>query len=161
MDLERAVGGGTRFGGHYVQGHVDCVAEITSVTEGVEGGVRYRFRPVGKGSEGVSKFVVKKGFVCLDGASLTVTEVGRTEGGGEGWFEVMLVEYTRERIVVAKKGVGEKVNLEVDVMGKYVLESVERTVRGVLEGGAGDEIGEVFIERVARRVAEILKAEGK
>src|SRR5690606_7474805 len=80
VDLERAVGGGTRFGGHYVQGHVDCVAEITSVTEGVEGGVRYRFRPVGKGSEGVSKFVVKKGFVCLDGASLTVTEVGRTEG---------------------------------------------------------------------------------
>lgn len=80
-----------------------------------------RFAPRGEGSNGVMRYIVEKGFVCVDGASLTVTKVGGTEGGeGEGWFEVMLVAYTQEKIVTAMKLVGGTVNVEVDLMGKLV-----------------------------------------
>jgi len=80
---------------------------------------RMRFTPKGVGSEGIMRYIVEKGFVCVDGASLTVTKVDG-EGEGGSWFEVMLVAYTQEKIVTAKKGVGETVNVEVDLMGKLV-----------------------------------------
>jgi len=81
---------------------------------------RMRFAPKGVGSEGIMKYIVEKGFVCIDGASLTVTNVGGEDKEGQGWFEVMLVAYTQEKIVTARKGVGETVNMEVDLMGKLV-----------------------------------------
>lgn len=59
-------------------------------------------------------YIVEKGYVTVDGASLTVVAVG------EDWFEVMLVAYTQEKIVTAKKREGELVNVEVDMTGKYI-----------------------------------------
>ena len=131
VNLERAMGGGggtdggpARFGGHYVQGHVDCVAEVLCVQ--MDGDSRrMRFAPKGYGSHGLLRYIVEKGFVCVDGASLTVTAVGggdsgHATGGYEGWFEVMLVAYTQEKIVTAKKDAGESVNIEVDLTGKLI-----------------------------------------
>lgn len=95
VNLERAVSASTRMGGHFVQGHVDTVAEIVSVREDGEARV-IRLRPR---EREVLRYVVEKGYVCLDGASLTVTRVedyidDEKEGGG-GWWEVMLIAYTQ------------------------------------------------------------------
>lgn len=59
-------------------------------------------------------YIVEKGYVTVDGASLTIVAVG------EKWFEVMLVAYTQEKIVTAAKKVGDLVNVEVDMTGKYI-----------------------------------------
>ncbi|KAF8457822.1 riboflavin synthase-like protein [Terfezia claveryi] len=146
VNLERAVGGGVRFGGHYVQGHVDCVAQVVKAEMDGESR-RMRFAPKGLGSEGVMKYIVEKGFVCVDGASLTVTKVGGEGKEGEGWFEVMLVAYTQDKIVTARKGVGETVNVEVDLMGKLV----EKQITVHLEVGAANKAIEAMIERVVER----------
>ena len=118
-------------GGHFVQGHVDTVAEIVSVTPDGNSLVM-RMRPR---DGGVMKYIVEKGYVALDGASLTVTRVedgggggagGEGDKGGEGgWFEIMLVAYTQEKIVTAGKKAGEEVNVEVDMVGKYVEKNVK------------------------------------
>jgi len=78
----------------------------------------FRFRPRDRE---VMKYVVEKGYVTIDGASLTVIAVGGSEEGeDQGWWEVMLVEYTQEKIITAGKQVGEEVNVEVDITGKYI-----------------------------------------
>ena len=100
----------------------------------------------GGGETDVMRYVVEKGYVALDGASLTVTRVG----GGEGrpWFEVMLITYTQEKVVMAKKIPGDEVNVEVDMVGKYV----EKSVRGYLDGMGGD--GEGVLEKMVGRMVE-------
>ncbi|KAK3334948.1 riboflavin synthase alpha chain [Neurospora tetraspora] len=130
VNLERAVRADTRMGGHFVQGHVDTVAEIIKITPDGEA-LTFRFRPKNKE---VLRYVVYKGFIALDGTSLTVTAVddGDEKEGG-GWWEVMLIAYTQERVVVAGKKVGETVNVEVDMTAKYV----EKSLRGYLEGLLG------------------------
>ncbi|MCJ1394671.1 Riboflavin synthase alpha chain [Xylographa bjoerkii] len=144
LNLERAVSASTRMGGHFVQGHVDTVASIVAKTP--DGNAfTYRLQPRDKA---VLKYVVEKGYVTLDGASLTVTRVE----DGEGWFEVMLIAYTQERVVMGEKGVGAEVNVEVDMVGKYV----EKSVRGYFEGREGGEIG-VLEKMVGRIVEERLK----
>ena len=122
----RAVSASTRMGGHFVQGHVDTVAEILSVTPDGNSLV-FRVQPREKE---VLRYVVEKGYVALDGASLTVTKVN----DAEAWWEVMLIAYTQERIVTASKKAGDEVNVEIDIVGKYVEKSVqgyfERTQQG-------------------------------
>ena len=121
VNLERAVSGDVRFGGHFVQGHVDTIASI--IDRRPDGSsVVLRFGPRDRE---VMKYVVEKGYVTIDGASLTVIAVGggSEEGEREGqglWWEVMLVEYTQEKIITARKQVGEEVNVEVDITGKYI-----------------------------------------
>ncbi|MCJ1473731.1 Riboflavin synthase alpha chain [Lambiella insularis] len=142
LNLERAVAASTRMGGHFVQGHVDTVATIVSKTPDGNA-VTYRLAPRDKG---VLRYVVEKGYVTLDGASLTVTGV---RDGGEGWLEVMLIAYTQEKVVMGGKGVGEGVNVEVDMVGKYV----EKSVRGYFEGReGGGEMG--VLERMVGRMVE-------
>lgn len=109
LNLERAVPVGGRLGGHYVQGHVDGVGRI-----------------VGRRREGDSlvvtfstptellRYVVVKGFIAVDGASLTVTE--RVDDR----FSVALVAYTQSAVVLPNKPDGSTVNLEVDIIAKYV-----------------------------------------
>jgi riboflavin synthase len=124
-----------------VQGHVDTVAVIASTRADGEAKV-FRFKL--KDAKTL-RYVVEKGFICVDGASLTVTAVD----DGEGWFEVMLVAYTQSKIVTARKEVGEEVNLEVDQVGKYVEKSVTAWFDGQTNEG---------LERlVARLVDEKLK----
>ena len=116
VNLERAVSAGARMGGHFVQGHVDTTASIVSVTPDGNA-LTFRLRPR---DGGVLRYVVEKGYVAVDGASLTVTKVNDEEG----WWEVMLISYTQEKIVTATKKVGEDVNVEVDQIAKYVEKSV-------------------------------------
>ena len=128
-------------GGHFVQGHVDTVATVVARTPDGNA-VTYRLRPR---DAGVLRYVVEKGYVTLDGASLTVTAVA---DGAAGWFEVMLIAYTQERVVMGGKGVGAEVNVEVDMVGKYV----EKSVRGYFEGREGGEMG--VLERMVGRMVE-------
>ncbi|KAL9600691.1 MAG: hypothetical protein Q9219_003021 [cf. Caloplaca sp. 3 TL-2023] len=142
VNLERAVSATTRMGGHFVQGHVDTVATIVAVREDGEARV-LRLRPR---ERGVLRYVVEKGYVCLDGASLTVTAVEDEEG----WWEVMLIAYTQEKVVTAGKGVGEEVNVEVDMVGKYVEKSVRGYFEGLGDGGGGGGV----LERMVGRIVE-------
>ena len=99
----------TRMGGHFVQGHVDTIAKILSIIPDGEALV-FRLEPRDKT---VLRYVVEKGYVTLDGASLTITKVD----DAAGWWEVMLISYTQEKVVMASKKVGEDVNVEVDQIG--------------------------------------------
>lgn len=123
VNLERALTPSSRMGGHFVQGHVDGTGEIVA------------FRPDGdslwvtvRAPPEILRLLVPKGFVAVDGTSLTVVSVD-DEGG---WFDFMLVRYTQDNIVLPTKKVGDKVNLEADILGKYV----EKLLAGRVEAMA-------------------------
>ncbi|CZT40422.1 probable riboflavin synthase alpha chain [Rhynchosporium secalis] len=138
VNLERAVSASTRMGGHFVQGHVDTVGTILNV-EPDGNALTFRFQPRDKS---VLRYVVEKGYVTLDGASLTVTKVDDEEG----WWEVMLIAYTQEKVVTASKKPGDEVNVEVDQIGKYV----EKAVEGYFSNGSNGEpaILQKMVERI-------------
>jgi len=108
VNLERASEIGGRNSGHFVQGHVDGTGEIINKWVDEDS----LFIKVQTTPE-ILKYVVPKGFIAIDGTSLTVCEVG------DSWFTFMLIEYTQKKIVIPSKPVGGLVNLEVDVLGKY------------------------------------------
>lgn len=119
VNLERALRPTDRMGGHYVQGHVDAVGAIAERRrEGDSLVVR-----IGCPQE-LSRYVVEKGFIAVDGVSLTVT------GRGDGWFAVSLIPFTQRVVTLGDKAVGEKVNLEVDIMAKYVESLLAHRERG-------------------------------
>ena len=142
VNLERAVRADTRMGGHFVQGHVDTTAEIAAMTPDGNA-ITIRFKP---SSKDVLRYVVYKGFIALDGTSLTVTKVD----DGEGWWEVMLISYTQERVVIAQKKVGDTVNVEVDMMAKYA----EKSMIGYLGSqGLSTEGGSIpFLEKIVQNI---------
>ncbi|RAH45426.1 riboflavin synthase [Aspergillus brunneoviolaceus CBS 621.78] len=148
VNLERAVLGETRMGGHFVQGHVDTIAQILSVTPDSNALV-FRFQPR---DQGIMRYIVEKGYVTLDGASLTVTKV---VDGAEGYFEVMLIAYTQEKIVTAAKKPGDYVNVEIDIVGKYVEKSVQAYFAGSAASAGGDF--SMLEKMVSRIVDEKLK----
>lgn len=129
VNLERSVTASTRMGGHFVQGHVDTTATILSVTPDGNSLV-FRLQPKDRN---VLRYIVEKGFIALDGASLTITKVDDEIG----WFEMMLIAYTQEKIVTAKKKPGDLVNVETDMIGKYVEKNVEAYFQGQTGGDAG------------------------
>ncbi|KAF2204795.1 Lumazine-binding protein [Delitschia confertaspora ATCC 74209] len=149
VNLERAVSASTRMGGHFVQGHVDTIATIQSVTPDGNA-LTFRFKPR---DAAVLRYIVEKGYVTIDGASLTVTKV---EDGLDGWWEVMLIAYTQEKVVTATKKPGEAVNVEVDQVGKYV----EKSVVGYFEGTTKGEFA-ILEKMVSKLVDERLKSLGK
>ncbi|KAF1947952.1 Lumazine-binding protein [Clathrospora elynae] len=149
VNLERAVSAETRMGGHFVQGHVDTIATIESVTPDGNA-LTFRFKPR---DPAVLRYIVEKGYVTIDGASLTVTKV---QDSPHGWWEVMLIAYTQEKVVTASKKPGEDVNVEVDQVGKYV----EKSVAGYFEGAANGEFA-ILEKMVAKLVDERLKTLGK
>ncbi|MEA2514368.1 MAG: riboflavin synthase [Thermomicrobiales bacterium] len=109
VNLERSVAAGQRLGGHYVQGHVDGVGRIVGTTgEGPSLIVQIAAPPA------LLCYVVERGYVAVDGASLTVAEL-RPDG-----FDVSLVYHTQQAITLPNKKPGAAVNLEVDVVAKYV-----------------------------------------
>lgn len=114
VNLERAVAAGARMGGHYVQGHVDAVGHILDKHRDGSS-LRVTFSV----PKQLERYVVEKGFIAIDGISLTVTETAA------GRFGVMLVEYTQSAVTLAGKPVGAAVNLEVDVLAKYVERLME------------------------------------
>lgn len=112
LNLERASEIGGRNSGHFVQGHIDGVGEIIDKWED-EDSLFFKVRV----DQELLRYIVPKGFIAVDGTSLTVCEVdSRIE---ESWFTFMLVEYTQKKIIIPKKDVGALLNIEVDVLGKY------------------------------------------
>lgn len=109
VNLERAVRVDARLGGHIVQGHVDGVGRIAQRTPGD----RWEVVRVEIPAE-LARYVVHKGSITLDGVSLTVS------GIGDAWLEVSLIPETLERTTLGTAAVGTPVNVEVDVLAKYV-----------------------------------------
>ena len=106
VNLERSLAVGDRLGGHFVQGHVDGVATLAMVEpDGV-----YRFRA---GAE-LTAMMIPKGSVTLDGVSLTLVEVAAD------CFTVSLIPYTLETTTLGRKKIGDRLNVETDILGKWV-----------------------------------------
>jgi riboflavin synthase len=114
VDLERPLPATGRFDGHIVQGHVDGVGTVAAlITEGEA--VRMRITV----PERLARYVVEKGSIAVDGVSLTVTAVS------EGWFEIVLIPHTLAVTVLGDRNPGDRVNLEVDILAKYVERLIE------------------------------------
>ena len=109
VNLERPMSSNGRFGGHIVQGHVDGTGRVLSVVaEGEARNIKF------EAEDSIMRYVVEKGFVAVDGTSLTVVDCDyRT-------FSVTIVPYTWENTVFGFRKPGDMVNLEVDIIAKYV-----------------------------------------
>jgi riboflavin synthase len=114
VNLERSVRLADRMGGHLVQGHVDATATIISRTPG-ERWDQVRITLPGA----IARYVVEKGSIAVDGISLTVSAL-TPPGAADGWFEVSLIPETLKRTTLGTRQPGDTVNLEVDVIAKYV-----------------------------------------
>ncbi|MBR2283400.1 MAG: riboflavin synthase [Ruminococcus sp.] len=109
VDLERAMAAGGRFGGHIVSGHIDGVGTITDVkNDGIAVWYTIAAKP------GIMRYIVEKGSVAIDGISLTVAKVT------DGDFSVSVIPHTAANTVLSSKKPGDSVNLENDIIGKYV-----------------------------------------
>jgi len=119
INLERSLTPTSRIGGHFVQGHIDGVGTITG------------FRPdedalwvtVAAPAQ-LMRYIVPKGFIALDGVSLTVVDVT------DDSFTVTLIAYTQQYITLPRQQIGYKVNIEVDVLGKYVEKFISQRLAG-------------------------------
>ena len=120
VNLERALRVGDRLGGHFVQGHVDGIGRILALTPEQEALLMRVSAPAG-----IMRYVVEKGFIAVDGVSLTV--IARDAGS----FTVSLVGYTREHTNLGMKRTGDPVNLEADIIAKYVEQLTGSSRTGV------------------------------
>jgi len=121
VNLERAMASGDRFGGHMVQGHVDGVGKVLGVRSEGEAEIWEFGAP-----EVVLRYCVEKGGICVDGISLTIVTVG------EGSFTVSILPQTRANTNLGVLREGDWVNLEADVIGKYVERLLEPRMLGKL-----------------------------
>lgn len=109
VNLERAMAADGRFGGHMVSGHIDGTGRITAY-EKEENAVWVTIET----TPPIMELIVEKGSICIDGISLTVAKVGKS------WFQVSIIPHTGEETTLLKRKPGAVVNLENDVVGKYV-----------------------------------------
>lgn len=114
VNLERALRVGEELGGHIVTGHVDGIGEILSVTPEGES-VRLQFSV----PENLAKYIAEKGSVTINGVSLTVNEV-IDEDQKQSIFGINVIPHTLEKTTFSNAKVGDKVNLEIDVLARYV-----------------------------------------
>lgn len=124
VNLERALRPSDRLGGHVVAGHVDATAPLTAIVP-ADGFWTVSFA---LGSSW-ARYVVEKGSIALDGISLTVARLG------EGIFDVAVIPLTWEVTTLSERTVGDRVNVEVDILGKYV----ERLLEGRVSAGSNDQ----------------------
>ena len=114
LNLERPLRADSRFGGHFVQGHVDAVGEVQEMRREQDFhwlGVRY--------PDALAPLIVPKGSIAVDGISLTVAALQ------PGRFDVMVIPFTMEHTNLAAIKAGDRVNLECDMVGKYVIRAAE------------------------------------
>jgi riboflavin synthase len=109
VNLERALAVGGRMGGHFVQGHVDSTGQIQAIKADGEATIITFGAP-----KEITRYIVKKGFVAVDGTSLTVVNCDASS------FSVSLVGYTKKHTLLGHKRADDTVNLEVDILAKYV-----------------------------------------
>ncbi len=120
VNLERAAAVNSRLGGHIVQGHVDGTGQVVGRAPSEHWEVVRIEIPAA-----VARYVVEKGSITVDGISLTVSGLGTGPGD---WFEVSLIPTTRELTTLGRAPVGTQVNLEVDVIAKYVERLLSRDI---------------------------------
>ena len=114
VNLERSLAANGRIGGHVVQGHVEASVMVLSIQKdgiglSVEIELPVHLRP----------YIVSKGFVALNGVSLTVVEVK------DDWFSIALIPYTREHTNLGQLQPGTKLNLETDILGRYIVQHLQ------------------------------------
>jgi len=109
LNLERSLLPTTRLGGHFVQGHVDTTIKIKDINQNNESAV-WHFELTKK----IKNYIIEKGSICLDGISLTIANKF------EGSFSIALIPHTLEVTTWNKKKIGDSINVEVDMMAKYL-----------------------------------------
>ena len=109
VHVEESLRMGEKIGGHIVQGHIDAVGRITKIVKDHMSKILTITLP-----RHLSRYIVSKGSIAVDGVSLTVTATGK------GWFSVALIDYTLKNTIFGEMKVGDQVNVETDVMAKYV-----------------------------------------
>lgn len=120
VNLERPLAANGRYGGHVVQGHVDATTRIVDIADLDDGSSRFVFAV----PETLTPYLVEKGSIAVDGISLTVAAVDSST------FSVAVIPHTHEVTTIGGRTVGDEVNLEADVLAKYV----ERLIRPILSG---------------------------
>jgi riboflavin synthase len=133
VNLERAVQPSGRLGGHIVQGHIDDTGRLAELRPDGDGLIARIEAP-----RNLMRYVVRKGFIAVSGVSLTVVDVS------DAWFTVALVAYTRANIALLDRGIGTPVNLEVDVLAKYV----ERLLQAGRTENSATEAGGLTLEKL-------------
>jgi riboflavin synthase len=152
-----------RFGGHFVQvrlyhllplqaltlhicqGHVDDTATLISKTpDGDSVRLLFQLNDATTTRESLLPYLIPKGYITIDGTSLTLTEVD----DDKRTFGVMLIQHTQQKITLGRKVIGSKVNIEVDMVGKYV----EKSVRATLSGRGGSTEWRGLIEKIVEDV---------
>lgn len=108
VNLERSMTLQTRLGGHFVQGHVDTTAEIIKLEQGEAWLVTLRIAPE------FSKYIVSKGYITIDGMSITIIDTG------PDWFTVTFIPHTQTVTITKNYTIGQHLNIEVDMMAKYI-----------------------------------------
>ncbi|TFK56623.1 Lumazine-binding protein [Heliocybe sulcata] len=149
VNLERAMGAHVRFGGHFVQAHVDTTATILSrEPDGDSLRITFQLPEPTPARPSLLPYIIPKGYIAIDGTSLTITGVD----DARRTFSVMLITHTQEKITLPQKAIGAKVNIEVDMVGKYVYKSVQAAL--------GGESGEGVKGLIERAVEDILAKKG-
>ncbi|MCF7749456.1 riboflavin synthase [Bacillus subtilis subsp. subtilis] len=123
INLERAMRPTDRLGGHLVSGHVDGLGQVLSIHEDARA-QRWRFAA----PAALLRYIAKKGSICVDGVSLTVNEVD------DHGFEVALIPHTVANTAFAGTGVGSAVNLEIDLVARYVERLIAMPAHGPQQG---------------------------
>lgn len=151
VNVERAASEGAEIGGHILSGHVDFAAKVAAC-DSFDGNKRLRFAI----PDGFARYIFAKGYVAVDGCSLTVAECDKKEG----WFDIWLIPETRRATTLDAKGVGDHVNVELERRTQVIVD----TIRDTLEEQLGkllpvferylDQSGVNFTDISASRILE-------
>lgn len=120
VNLERALNANGRFGGHIVSGHIDCIGKITSIVKD-EMSTLITIKPLSP----IVKYIVEKGSITIDGISLTVAYVDDEK------FLLSIIPHTTSETTLIDKKVGDFVNIECDILGKYIERLMKFNVKGI------------------------------
>ena len=149
-NVERAAKDGAEIGGHPLSGHVDFTSEVVMVKSSDTNRLMRFSIP-----EAFRKYVFAKGYIAINGASLTVSEVNRAEG----WFEVWLIPETRRMTVFEDKQVGDFVNIEIERSTQVVVDTVRETVQESL--GKLQPLLEAILKEKGLTLEDFVSPQGK
>lgn len=127
INVERAARDGAEIGGHPLSGHVDFKTSVASINQ-VEDNYCIRFVL----PDDWQRYIFAKGYIALNGASLTISSVDK----GAGWFEVWLIPETRRMTVFEEKVIGDKINVEIERTTQVIVDTVRETIR--------EDLGELY-----------------
>jgi riboflavin synthase len=149
-NVERAARDGAEIGGHPLSGHVDFTSEVVMVKSSDTNRLMRFSIP-----DAFRKYVFAKGYIAINGASLTVSEVNRAEG----WFEVWLIPETRRMTVFEDKQVGDHVNIEIERSTQVVVDTVRETVQESL--GKLQPLLEAILKEKGLTLEDFVSPQGK